>query len=375
MRYYLIAGEPSGDLHGSNLLRGLAKADSQAKFRFWGGDKMAEQGGAENLCKHYRETSFFGFLNVARNICTIMRQFKECYADIEAFKPDVLILIDYPGFNLKVARWAHEHGIKVFYYIAPKVWAWNEKRVKSLKRYVDKLYTIFPFETEYFAKHGIVPHFEGNPLVDAIEQRRSTLPSPAAFRAEHGLDERPIIALVAGSRKTEIKANLPLMVSLSKSVPDRQFIVTGVSWLDRELYSQYLDGSDVRILFDCTYDVLSVSEAAVVTSGTATLETALMGIPEVVVFRIPALHMLLKDLVLRVKWISLVNLNLGFEAVRELIQSSADHTALEQELRAIIEGGDKREKMLSNYAQLSQIIGSEGASERFARAMVEELKK
>ena len=203
MKYYLIAGEPSGDLHGANLIRGLQKADPGAEFRFWGGDCMAAAGGAENLRKHYRETSFFGIVQVLKNLGTIRRQMRECQADVAEFAPDVLILVDYPGFNMKMARWAKEHGIRTFYYIAPKVWAWREWRVKAIRRYVDRLFIIFPFERTYFPKHGITPVFEGNPLVDAIEARRTTLPTPEEFRRRNSLDQRPIVALLAGSRRND----------------------------------------------------------------------------------------------------------------------------------------------------------------------------
>ena len=205
MKYYLIAGEPSGDLHGANLIEGLRKADPEAQFRFWGGDRMAAAGGAANLAKHYRETSFFGIVQVLKNLRTIKRQMLECQADVAAFAPDVLILVDYPGFNMKMARWAKEHGIRTFYYIAPKVWAWREWRVKAIRKYVDRLFIIFPFERSYFPRHGIEPIFEGNPLVDAIEAKRAALPSPDEFRRRNGLDGRPIVALLAGSRRGEIR--------------------------------------------------------------------------------------------------------------------------------------------------------------------------
>ena len=254
MRYYLIAGEPSGDLHGANLMKGLKAHDPEAKFRFWGGDKMAGVGGSGNLAKHYKETSFFGIVEVIKNLRTIRRQMKECRQDVEAFAPDVLILVDYPGFNMKMARWAKEHGIRVFYYIAPKVWAWREWRVKAIRKYVDELFIIFPFERDYFPKHGIRPICEGNPLVDAIEARRASLPSPDEFRRRHALDERPIVALLAGSRRSEIKANLPLMADLARKFPDRQFVVTGVSWLDRSIYEQYIADSGIRYVCDQTYE-------------------------------------------------------------------------------------------------------------------------
>ena len=373
MKYYLIAGEPSGDLHGANLIEGLRKADPEAQFRFWGGDRMAAAGGAANLAKHYRETSFFGIVQVLKNLRTIKRQMLECQADVAAFAPDVLILVDYPGFNMKMARWAKEHGIRTFYYIAPKVWAWREWRVKAIRKYVDRLFIIFPFERTYFPKHGIEPVFEGNPLVDAIESRRASLPTPDEFRRRNGLDERPIIALLAGSRRGEIRANLPLMALLSKRFPEHQFVVAGVAWIDRALYDQYMAGSDIRYVCDQTYETLAAAEAAVVTSGTATLETALLGIPEAVVYRTVWWQVWLRPYVLKVPWVSLVNLNLGREAVAELIQSDLSVERAEQELRAIVAGGAKREKMLADFDCLRTVIGGPGASERFAARMVGEL--
>ena len=375
MKYYLIAGEPSGDLHGSNLIHGLKGADPEAQFRFWGGDKMAEAGGQDNLAKHYKETSFFGIVEVVRNLRTIKRQLLECQQDLLHFAPDVLILIDYPGFNMKMARFAKEHGIRVFYYIAPKVWAWREWRVKSIQRYVDELFIIFPFEREYFPKHGIQPIFEGNPLVDAIEARRPSLPSPEEFRRRHGLDQRPIVALLAGSRRGEIKANLPLMADLARRFPERQFVVTGVSWLDRSLYEQQIGDSSIRYVCDQTYETLAAAEAAVVTSGTATLETALLNVPEVVVYRTLWFQVKLQPYVLKVPYVSLVNLNLGCESVAEIIQSDMDITRAEKELRAILPGGEKRTRMLEEFARLRAIIGGPGASTRFALRMVELLKK
>lgn len=373
MKYYLIAGEPSGDLHGANLIEGLKKADPEAGFRFWGGDRMAEAGGRGNLRKHYRETSFFGIVQVLRNLGTIRRQMRECQADVAAFAPDVLILVDYPGFNMKMARWAKEHGIRTYYYIAPKVWAWREWRVKAIRKYVDRLFIIFPFERDYFPRKGIRPIFEGNPLVDALEARRATLPSPEEFRRRHGLDERPIVALVAGSRRGEIRDNLPLMARLAERFPDRQFVVTGVPWLEKSLYDRYMAGSSLRYVCNETYEALHAAEAAVVTSGTATLETALLGVPEVVVYRTLWFQVKLQPYVLKVPWVSLVNLNLGREAVTEIIQSDLSVDRAERELRAIVAGGAKRDRMLADFEELRAVIGGPGASERFARRMVEEL--
>lgn len=375
MKYYLIAGEPSGDLHGANLIEGLKLSDPQAGFRFWGGDKMAEAGGAENLRKHYRETSFFGIVQVIRNYGTIRRQIRECKEDILAYAPDVLILIDYPGFNMRMAEFAHRHGIRTFYYIAPKVWAWREWRVRSIQKYVDRLFVIFPFECKYFPKHGIEPVFEGNPLVDAIEHRRKSLPSREEFVAEHGLDERPIVALLAGSRRGEIADNLPMMADLARQFPGMQFVVAGVPWIDRALYAKAIGDAPVRYLCDCTYELLHSASAAIVTSGTATLETALFGVPEVVVYRTLWINIKLRPYVLKVPYVSLVNLNLGRESVREIIQSGYDTAEAAAELRAILPGGGKRQRMLDDFDELRRIIGGPGASDRFARRMVEELKK
>lgn len=375
MKYYLLAGEPSGDLHGANLIKGLQKADPEARFRFWGGDWMAEAGGAENLAKHYRETSFFGIVQVLKNLRTIRRQMQECQADVAAYAPDALILIDYPGFNMKMARWAKAQGIRTVYYIAPKVWAWREWRVESIRRFVDLLLIIFPFERKYFARKGIQALFEGNPLEDAIEARRAALPTPEAFRKQNGLDDRPIIALLAGSRRGEIRDNLPLMARLSEKFPDRQFVVAGVHWLDRALYEQYMAGSSIRYVCDRTYETLTAAEAAVVTSGTATLETALLGIPEVVVYRTLWFQVKLQPYVLNVPWVSLVNLNLERESVAEIIQSGLDIARPERELRAILQGGEKRARMLADFEELRTIIGGPGASDRFARRIVEFLRR
>lgn len=375
MKYYLIAGEASGDLHGSNLMRGLRDCDPSAQFRFWGGDRMAAVGGGKNMVHHYKETSFFGIVGVLRNLGTISRQLRECRDDLLQFAPDVLILIDYPGFNMKMARFAKEHGIRTFYYIAPKVWAWREWRVKAIRRYVDRLYIIFPFERDYFPRKGIQPVFEGNPLLDAIEARRESLPTREEFIRTNRLDDRPIVALVAGSRRGEIEANLPLMCDLARQFPAFQFVITGVSWLDRALYDRYMAGSDVRFVCDQTYETLHNAVAAVVTSGTATLETALMRIPEVVIYRTVWWQVWLRPYVLKVPFISLVNLNLGREAVRELVQSSADTTEAHKALQAILPGGKDRERMLADYDELHDIMGGPGASERFARDMYDELNR
>lgn len=374
MKYYIIAGEPSGDLHGSNLMRGLQAEDSEAQFRFWGGDKMAEVGGAENLAKHYRETSFFGIAQVLRNLKTIFGQIDECKRDIEAYNPDVLILIDYPSFNMRIAKWAKERGIKVYYYIAPKVWAWKEWRVKEIRKYVDRLYTIFPFETDYFRSKGIEPVFCGNPLCDSIAQYKAQMPSREEFLREGGLDERPIVALLAGSRRSEIKDNLADMVAISQNFPQYQFVVAAVPWIEREMYDKILSGTAVKFVCNKTYDTLIYAEAAIVTSGTATLETALIGTPEIVMYHVPKIYEWLRPIVLKIPYISLVNINLNRESVREIVVNKVNVAAVSEELHAILEGGAKRTKMLAEFAELQEMMGGEGSSYRVAQDIVKSLK-
>ena len=375
MKYYVIAGEPSGDLHGGKLMRGIAKYDAEAEFRFCGGDLMARTAGEGSMLYHYTQMSFFGFVQVAKNLRTIFEQMDNVKADIERFQPDVIILIDYPAFNLRIAKWAKSRGIRVYYYIAPKVWAWKERRVKSLRRYVDRLYTIFPFETEYFRGHGIEPVFCGNPLVDDIAERRATLPTREAFLKENGLDDRSIVALLAGSRLSEINANLSDMVAIARRFPDYQFVVTAVKWLDISHYERITAGvENVKIVIDRTQETLAMANAAIVCSGTATLETALMRIPEVVLYHVPWLYEKLKPYFLRIPYVSLVNINLRREAVRELVKARLDVEEAEKELRSILPGGSNHERMLTDFEELSTMIGKEGASDRFAEDIVNTLR-
>ena len=374
MKYFIVVGEPSGDLHGSNLMRGLQAEDSDAQFRFWGGDKMAEVGGAENLAKHYRETSFFGIVQVLRNLKTIFGQIDECKRDIEAYKPDVLILIDYPSFNMRIAKWAKERGIKVYYYIAPKVWAWKEWRVKEIRKYVDRLYTIFPFETNYFRSKGIEPIFCGNPLCDSIAQYKAQMPSREEFLRESSLDERPIVALLAGSRRSEIKDNLADMIAISQNFPEYQFVVAAVPWIEKELYDKILANTNVKFVCNKTYDTLIYAEAAIVTSGTATLETALIGTPEIVMYHVSKLYEWLRPIVLKIPYISLVNINLNRECVREIVVNKIDVAAVSEELRSILEGGSHRAKMLEEFTELQNMMGGEGSSRRVAQDIVKSLR-
>lgn len=374
MKYYVIAGEPSGDLHGGKLMREIAKEDSNASFRFCGGDLMAATAGEQSMLYHYKQMSFFGFVQVAMNIKTIFTQIDKVKSDIANFAPDVIILIDYPAFNIRIAKWAKKQNIKVYYYIAPKVWAWKERRVKSLRKYVDRLYTIFPFETEYFRSHGIEPHFFGNPLVDDIAERRTTFPSREEYIAECGLDNRPIVALLAGSRVSEIKSNLPDMVTLARRFPEYQFVVTAVPWIDRSIYDKYIADSPVRYVNNRTQQTLHHSVAAIVTSGTATLETALMGIPEVVLYHIPWLYEKLRPYFLKIPYISLVNINLQREAVKEIVRAKLNVEMATQTLTDILPNGAERERMLRDFKELSSMMGGDGASARFAKDIVKTLQ-
>ena len=374
MKYYVIAGEPSGDLHGGKLIREIAKEDTNATFRFCGGDLMAVTAGKESMCYHYKQMSFFGFVQVAKNLKTILTQIGNVKEDIERFAPDVVILIDYPAFNIRIAKWVKSRGIKVYYYIAPKVWAWKERRVKSLRKYVDRLYTIFPFETEYFRSHGIEPHFFGNPLVDDIAERSTTFPSREEFIAECGLDNLPIVALLAGSRVSEIRSNLPDMVELARRFPEYQFVVTAVPWIDKSIYDEYIAHTPVRYVNDRTQQTLKHSVAAVVTSGTATLETALMGIPEVVLYHIPWLYQKLRPYFLRIPYISLVNINLKREAVKEIVRSKLDIKEATRALEDILPEGKERGRMMRDFEELSQLMGPSEASQRFAQDIVKTLR-
>lgn len=368
MKYYIIAGEASGDLHGSNLIKGLQKSDSDAQFRFWGGDLMQQVTG-EKPVKHYKESSIMGFVEVLLNLRKIMGFMKECREDIAQWQPDVLILIDYPGFNLRMAKFAKSIGIPTYYYIAPKVWAWKEGRVKKIQKYVDELFVIFPFEIEYFRKFSIEAYYAGNPLMDSIEDRGQA-EDLQSFSAANSLNGKPVIALVAGSRAHEIHYNLPNMVSVSRQFPDYQFVVTAVSWLDKSIYDKYLAGSDVAYVCGKTYETLAVSSAALVTSGTATLEAALLGVPQVVCFRGPALTMWIAARLVKLKWISLVNLVMNRTVVTELIQQTYTAQNAIDELRGVLPGGSKAADMKRDYQELADVIGGAGASERVAVQMV-----
>lgn len=373
MRYYIIAGEASGDLHASNLMKGIKEKDPDADFRYFGGDLMQEQGGI--LVKHYRDMAFMGFLEVLLNLRTISANMKLCKIDIREYNPDVLILVDYPGFNLRMARYAKRLGIKVFYYIAPKVWAWKEGRVKILQQFVDKLFIIFPFEIEYFRKHGIEPIYEGNPSPDAIELKVKDSPSFDDFVAKNRLSEKPIIALVAGSRKQEIHYNLPVMLKMIDRFPDYQFVIAGAPSLSESVYKPYIKDKNVKLIFGQTYQLLNCSTLAFVTSGTATLESALINVPQVVCYKGNFFSMVIAWMVIKVKYISLVNLNMEKEVVRELKQYDLTSETLYKEAVKLLPGTKERSEMLDNYAKLRQKLGETGTSRRVGARMVELITK
>jgi lipid-A-disaccharide synthase len=373
MKYFIIAGEQSGDLHGSNLVRELLARDREAEISCWGGDLM-ESAGAK-LLMHYKKTAFMGFVVILKNLRTIARNLSLCKQQITEFRPDVVILIDYPGFNLRIADFAKKSGLKVFYYISPKFWAWKEKRVEKVKKYVDRMYIIFPFEVEFYKKHNIPVKYRGNPLVDETERKKSSLPGKIEINRSLGLEDKPVIGLLAGSRRHEVESILPGMVKIVKEFPEYQFVLAGVKNLSDELYLKIIGNEPVRLVKDKTYEVLQIAEAALVASGTATLETALFDTPQVVCFKADFFSMLIAWFLVKVKFISLVNLIMNAEVVKELLGYSVNKKNLIAEIKNILPGGARREKMLSDYNKLKEILGPAGASGRIAGDMITEVKR
>lgn len=370
MRYYLIAGEASGDLHGSNLMRELKVADKKAGFRFFGGDKMQAVGGT--LVKHYREMAFMGIVNVILNIRTIKRNMAFCKKDLLNYKPDVLILIDYPGFNLRIAEFAKQNNIKVYYYISPKLWAWKEYRVKKVRAFVDEMFTIFPFETDFYKKHGIDVNYVGNPLFDSIKAFEKKAQLEADFKAKNNFDERPIIALLAGSRVQEIKGTLPVMKKAVEGRNNYQVVLAGVSSVDKDLYAGILQGSDIKVLYESTYDLLNNAHTALVASGTAVLETALFNVPQTVLYKVEGgvlMHYIMAA-VLKIKWVSLPNIILGKMAVKELLQKDMTVKKVTAELDRLLDDEKYRERILSDYREMQQLMGEPGCSKRTAEKVV-----
>lgn len=367
-KFYIIAGEASGDLHGSNLMKAMLEEDATCDFRFWGGDEMTKVGGER--VKHIKDLAFMGFVEVLMNLRTIMKNLKFCKEDILAYKPDALILVDYPGFNLRIAEWAKEHNIKVIYYISPQVWAWKQNRVHTIKKVVDEMYVILPFEKEFYKKFDFDVHYIGHPLLDAIEQFKAKQ-STEGFLEKNALSAQPIIAVLPGSRKQEVSKKLPIMLAALKSYSNYQIIVAGAPSLDLEFYAPFLkDFSNVHIVHNQTYDLLSNAELAVVTSGTATLETALFEVPEVVCYIGSSISYLIAKQLIKIKYISLVNLIMDKEVVKELIQGECNPKTIAAEVDRIIVGGSKREEQLANYKLMKEILGGGGASKTIAQAVL-----
>ncbi|MBF6641851.1 lipid-A-disaccharide synthase [Flavobacterium sp. J49] len=370
MKYYIIAGEASGDLHGSNLMKALYEEDATAEIRFWGGDLMQNVGGT--LVKHYRELAFMGFAEVVMNLKTILNNIKFCKADIEKFNPDVIIFIDYPGFNMRIAKWAKARGIKTHYYIAPQIWAWKENRIKAVKRDFDKLFVILPFEKDFFeVKHHFKVDFVGHPLIDAIHHREKT--NEVTFRKENNLDDKPIIAILPGSRKQEISKMLSVMLSIVDDFSDYQFVIAGAPSQDYHFYEQFLTNKNVKFISNKTYDLLSVARAALVTSGTATLETALFKVPEVVCYKGGYISYQIAKRIITLKYISLVNLIMDEEVVTELIQDKCNTKNLRKELSKLLEE-KHRNALLEKYNQLETKLGGIGASKKTAKFIINDLK-
>ncbi len=378
-KIYIIAGEASGDLHGSNLLKEFIQQNNECnsplnlQFRYWGGDKMEEAIGQKPI-KHFKDLAFMGFVEVLANIRTILGNIAFCKKDIEAFQPDALLLIDYPGFNLRIAEWAKLKGIKIYYYISPTVWAWKESRVYKIKKAVDHMFVILPFEKPFYDKYNYHVDYVGHPLLDAIDQYRFIQKDRVQFIHENKLNQAPIIAILPGSRKQEIRKKLPVMLEAVKDLTNYQIIVAGAPSLDHSFYQEFIKSNSVKIVHGKTYDLLSASEAAIVTSGTATLETALLEIPEVVCYKTSKISYSIAKRLVKIKFISLVNLIMDKEVVRELIQDDCTSETIKTELSYILEGGKNRNRILNEYQEMKKILGEGGASKKVAQLMLKTIQ-
>lgn len=377
MKYYLIVGEASGDLHASHLMAALKEEDPRAEFRFFGGDMMATVGGT--MVKHYKELAYMGFIPVLLHLRTIFANMKRCKEDIVAWAPDVVILVDYPGFNLDIAKFVHaKTKIPVYYYISPKIWAWKEYRIKNIRRDVDELFSILPFEVEFFEGHQYPIHYVGNPTVDEVTAFKATNPETFAdFISDNELADKPIIALLAGSRKQEIKDNLPDMIRAASAFPDYQLVLAAAPGISPEYYAEFVKGTNLQVIFGRTYRLLQQADVALVTSGTATLETALFRVPQVVCYHTPVgkLVSFLRKHILKVKFISLVNLIAGREVVKELVADTMTVENMRNELKRLLFQEDYRRKMLDGYEEMARLLGPAGAPRHAAREMVKLLKK
>ena len=377
MKYYLIVGEASGDLHASHLMSSIITRDPEAQFRFFGGDMMSEAAGNRGVrLKHYRELAYMGFIPVLLHLNTILKNMRRCREDIVAWNPDVVILVDYPGFNLKVAKYIKEHtSIPLYYYISPKIWAWKEHRIKAIKRDISKMYSILPFEVPFYEqKHGYPIHYVGNPTADEVRQFRVSYDGKLDIPNDNGL---PVIALLAGSRLQEIKDNLPSMIEATRHLSDRyQMVLAAAPGVPADYYDRFLQGSSVRIVYGQTYPLLSHSVAALVTSGTATLETCLFRVPQVVCYRMifPKLVAILRRMLLKVKYVSLVNLIADAEVVRELVADTFTVDNIRRELDAILPGSPARDVMLRGYDEVSRRLGTSVAPDNAAQLIVKALR-
>lgn len=371
MKYYLIAGEASGDLHGANLMKSIKEKDPNAEFRYWGGDLMQKVGGT--LVKHYRDLAFMGFLEVIMNLRTILKNISFCKKDIASFQPDILIFIDYPGFNMRIAEWAKAKGIPTHYYISPQIWAWKEGRIKAIKRDIDKMYVILPFEKDFYEKkHGFKVEFVGHPLIDAINQFPPV--NDEEFRRKNDLNKKPIIALLPGSRKQEIRKMLDIMLSITSQFPDYQFVIAGAPGQEESFYRTFLTKNNIKLVKNQTYELLSLAKAALVTSGTATLETALFKVPQIVCYKGGRISYEIAKRVIKLEYISLVNLILDKPVVTELIQSDFNTQRLSEELRKILEP-IHRNRIFLDYYELEQKLGGKGASDKTAELIVDSILK
>ena len=371
MKYYIIAGEASGDLHAANLMAEIQKKDPKAEFRAWGGDLMRKQGAT--LVKHYRHLAYMGFVEVAVNLRKVLGNIKECKKDLLDYHPDVVILVDYPDFNLRIAKFAHRHHLKVCYYISPQVWAWKRRRVMKIKKSVDNMLVILPFEAPFYQGYGVNATFVGHPLLDELEKLDET-PRLNFVHRNNLSEKREIIALLPGSRKQEVERMLETMLTVIPHFPQYQFVVAGVSWLDKALYHQLTDNKDVRVVFDQTYALLQTASAALVTSGTATLETALLAVPEVVCYKANRLSYRIAKHLIKVKYISLVNLIMDREVVKELIQDDFNEEQLVKQLERLLNDAKQQRRFLDDLGTLRERLGNHGASEKAAAEIINMVK-
>jgi len=376
MKYYIIAGEASGDLHGANLIKGIRANDPEAQVRAWGGDKMQENGA--DLVKHYKETAVMGYMSVIKSLGKIRKNLKLCKQDITDYNPDVVIFIDYPGFNLRIAKYAKKNGYRTFYYIAPKIWAWKTYRIKAIKKYVERLYSILPFEVDFYKSYNYPIEYVGNPLLDAIDAQLNRGELLDDFLKRHDLPHKPIIGLLPGSRRQEIKGLLPMMLRLKPHFPEYQFLISAAPGISEDYYEQFMDDDkNNNLIHNDTYQMVKHADACIVASGTAALETALIGTPQVAVYKVGGgiLAHAVGRLVIKVKWATLVNLIMQKEIIKELLQKDFTFSKLKKELKAILPNGEKRANLLNQYQELYTKMGNTGASARAAESMVKRLKE